>query len=231
MLWLWFARGARGPDLGLTLTGLADDVRCGAVAFALVVVPIYFLQAVLTQFFPSHHPLIELLQKSNDAGTIVMAATAAALVAPVVEEFLFRLVLQGGLEAAAAASQAAIEPVARPDAGANDFDPSATLPAVAETLDVVESSENPYQSTVREAGQPASGQAAPAAVWPIMVSAGLFALLHWQHGPDPIPLFVLAVALGYVYQRTHRIVPSIVVHLLLNSTTLAVMWLSGGAAQ
>jgi membrane protease YdiL (CAAX protease family) len=42
--------------------------------------------------------------------------------------------------------------------------------------------------------------------------------------PDPIPLFFLAIALGTLYQRTHRLVPSIVLHALLNSSSVAAMW-------
>jgi membrane protease YdiL (CAAX protease family) len=49
--------------------------------------------------------------------------------------------------------------------------------------------------------------------------------MHWSHGPDWIPLTVLAFGLGYLYQRTHRILPSLVVHLLLNSFTLLALTL------
>ena len=59
--------------------------------------------------------------------------------------------------------------------------------------------------------------------WPIVVSAAVFALLHWGHGPDPIPLFFLAAGLGYLYQRTHRIVPCIVVHFLVNSLSMVAL--------
>ena len=60
------------------------------------------------------------------------------------------------------------------------------------------------------------------------MSATLFAALHASHGPDPIPLFMLAVGLGYLYQRTHRILPCVTVHFLLNSVTLAVFLLQNG---
>ena len=49
---------------------------------------------------------------------------------------------------------------------------------------------------------------------------------HASNGPDPVPLFVLALGLGYLYQTTQRILPSIVVHFLLNGTTLLMMWLA-----
>jgi hypothetical protein len=62
------------------------------------------------------------------------------------------------------------------------------------------------------------------ATWPLLVSSGLFAMAHYNHGPDPIPLFFLAVGLGYLYQRTHRVLPCIVVHFLVNATTMMRLW-------
>ncbi len=61
---------------------------------------------------------------------------------------------------------------------------------------------------------------ARAACWPVAVSALIFALLHLSHGPDWVPLFVLALGLGYVYRQTHRILPGIVVHFLLNACSM-----------
>jgi membrane protease YdiL (CAAX protease family) len=58
---------------------------------------------------------------------------------------------------------------------------------------------------------------------PIVCSAGVFALLHVGHGPDPIPLFVFALALGYLYQRTGRILPSLTLHFLLNGVSLVML--------
>ena len=66
----------------------------------------------------------------------------------------------------------------------------------------------------------------PPPLWPIFVSSAIFALLHAGHGPDPIPLFVLAVGLGYLYRQTHRVLPCIVVHMLLNGVSMVVLLLS-----
>lgn len=44
--------------------------------------------------------------------------------------------------------------------------------------------------------------------------------------PDPIPLFLLAVALGTLYARTHRVVPCIVLHAGLNAASLAMVWMT-----
>jgi membrane protease YdiL (CAAX protease family) len=59
---------------------------------------------------------------------------------------------------------------------------------------------------------------------PIAVSSIAFALAHAAHGPDPVALLPLAVLLGYVYQRTHRILPTIVAHAAFNSFSLAALW-------
>ena len=61
--------------------------------------------------------------------------------------------------------------------------------------------------------------------WPILISSALFALAHWGNGPDPVPLFVFALGLGYVYQRTHRAWPCILIHMLLNGLSLSQLWL------
>lgn len=95
---------------------------------------------------------------------------------------------------------------------------------------------NPYASPRADSMEPLGGEeAAPKnaspeagvrpARWPMFVSAAVFALLHWGHGPDPIPLFFLAVGMGYVYYRTHRLLPCIVLHFLVNSTSMAALWI------
>jgi len=44
--------------------------------------------------------------------------------------------------------------------------------------------------------------------------------------PDPIPIFFFALALGTLYHRTHRIVASVVLHMSLNASSLAMAWLA-----
>jgi membrane protease YdiL (CAAX protease family) len=42
--------------------------------------------------------------------------------------------------------------------------------------------------------------------------------------PDPFPLFFLAIMLGLLYYRTHRIVPSVTLHAALNATSFFLLW-------
>ena len=58
----------------------------------------------------------------------------------------------------------------------------------------------------------------------ILISAALFGLAHLGYGPEPIPLFFLALVLGYLYNRTHRIVPSVVAHALFNAYSMIALW-------
>lgn len=65
----------------------------------------------------------------------------------------------------------------------------------------------------------------PRGRWPIYISSFLFALAHLGQGGSPIPLFFLAIALGYLYQHTHRIVPCIVLHMLFNAFAMTLLGL------
>jgi len=58
-----------------------------------------------------------------------------------------------------------------------------------------------------------------------------FGLAHLGHGVAPIPLVLLGLVLGYVYQRTHRIVPCIVAHMLFNAYSMVLLWLSVGGSD
>jgi hypothetical protein len=54
---------------------------------------------------------------------------------------------------------------------------------------------------------------------------GVKKILPESIAPDPIPIFFFAIALGLLYNRTHRIVPSIALHMALNASSLAMFLL------
>ena len=56
----------------------------------------------------------------------------------------------------------------------------------------------------------------------IIITSTFFAAVHAFSQPQYVPaLFVLAVVLGYNYERCGRLWPSILIHMLFNGTTLA----------
>ena len=63
----------------------------------------------------------------------------------------------------------------------------------------------------------------------IVASSALFAAVHAQVWPSPVPLFVLAIGLGYLYVRTRSLVGPMVVHGMFNAVS-AVYLLIGGPA-
>jgi membrane protease YdiL (CAAX protease family) len=62
------------------------------------------------------------------------------------------------------------------------------------------------------------------AVW---ATAALFALFHSSVWPDPVPLFVLAIGLGWLVARTRGVTAAAVAHALFNAVS-AVYVLRGG---
>jgi membrane protease YdiL (CAAX protease family) len=220
--------GATKFDLGLPeyVDGFVRDVKIGVVAWLAALLPVYGMQVVLVLLFgqPSQHPLITMVAKDSDGSILVAAFIAAVIAAPICEEIAFRLLLQGWLEKWEdlrlrwRKKEAVVEGEGSVVAdGANlevapVVDGSQPLPTALSEVDAVE--EAPIHGLY----------GLPHGWTPILISATLFALAHFGLGPDPIPLFLLALVLGYVYQRTHRIVPCIVTHALFNSLTLIALW-------
>jgi len=67
----------------------------------------------------------------------------------------------------------------------------------------------------------------------LLIAAPMYALQASLGGalpaylsPDPFTLFPFALLLGFLYYRTHRLAPSIVLHFSLNATTLLLAWLA-----
>ena len=188
-------------DLGFQANKVKTDLRIGLIAFVSIAPAIYFLQFILkwgyNQFAEEEagHPIEKLLNEDSSSGVIVWAVFAAVIAAPIVEEFLFRGILQGWLEKAFFRTRVLVNAELATEAGGKDV-------AIATP-------------------------SAPTFLWqPVILSSVTFALLHAGHGPDPIPLFFLAVVLGYLYAKTHRLLPSIVVHMALNGLSM-LMLLSG----
>jgi membrane protease YdiL (CAAX protease family) len=185
LVWLAFAipylvlrAGAYADDLGFDLRRFGYDLRVAALMFLAAIVPVYGTQLVLTQVFDykSEHALVQLSRQTQNTSVLLLVTVAAVIVAPLVEEFLVRVVLQGWLEKKQRAFR---------------------------------------KSRGYEAETPAG--------WgPIVISGAIFAALHgW---PDAIALFVLSLFLGYAYQRTHRIVAPLAMHMLVNSLAMFELW-------
>jgi len=215
--------GRTWRQLGFATDSLVRDVRLGLAAFAALSVPIYVLQWALSRWIPGEHEIMILLERHPESGVFLACAFTAVVAAPISEEFLFRGVLQGWLETCEWSGMG--EP---------------TLPPVADdgpTRDGVDTGRdvsNPYVAPRSMATDATASRVVPtnrgmfglpAGVAPVLISSMLFALAHLGDGPAPIPLFFLALVLGYLYRQTHRLWPSVVVHVSLNACSMAALWL------
>jgi membrane protease YdiL (CAAX protease family) len=190
-----FRAGADAGDLGWRADSAVRDAAMGVLTFCAVAAPIYGLHLAVQGRFPSEHPLVDAVRRHPHL--FPAYAAAAVVVAPVVEEVLFRLLLQGWLERVFAREIAA----GRGSGRGGEFGGDGAPPR-------------------REAAAEPSGPAGGAS---ILVASLVFAAIHpW---PDSVPLFFFAIALGWLYWRTHRLLPCIVLHAALNGFSMFMLWM------
>ncbi len=215
---------AKPSDLGINLfwDRFGRDVQTGIVSCLAAFVPVFIVQVLLVslQEAPTKHPLVTLVEENPSWVTLAVVSVAAVIVAPICEEITFRLLLQGWLEKwedeklGRPLQSAAVELDSQI---ASESESPGSVTPVADTIAVTPPAEAWEPPRMGLGGLPHG--------WvPILLSSTAFALAHLGHGTDPIPLFPLAIILGYVYQRTHRILPCIVTHALFNSATMVVLW-------
>lgn len=208
--------GATEADLGWSWGKVFGDLKQGVTMFLLIVVPVFAIQMALSLFFEPQHPIIKLLRETPSPMFFAICGVMAIFVAPIVEEFLFRVIIQGWLENVAAYWKTGDE--ARERLNYPQVVLGGNMPILSDA----------------ETGEPTGNESEfelRPSWWPIVVSSLLFAMAHLGNSTDPIPLFVFACGLGYLYQRTHRILPCIIVHALLNSISMWKLWLLLNAEQ
>ena len=237
-----FAR-AKADDLGFGMKNLGSQILLGIVAFVAIAPPVFAIQMLTQMMVEYKHPLIEFLKAESSVDNLLLTTVLAVLVAPPVEEFLFRLVLQGWLQRLEWFNRGGPQRAAALASQHDDSVETATLinAESAEMMGVDDRSspENPIASPAALTEQPLSRETVDdpnnvpmrpilplLGVVPICISSLIFAMLHIGQGAAPIPLFVLALGLGYLYWRTGQLLPCIIVHMLLNGTSMALLWLS-----
>jgi len=223
---LHVSSGATLADFGLDFRKAGYDMTLGILAFAAVSVPTYALQALLHMYvMKASHPVTEALA-NNRAPMLFLAMFALAVfLAPLAEELIFRVLLQGWIEALL---------VPRTTVGNTSTDWEQPAHTQAEPGAIEAASEHPI-AIVADAQ---TGDVEPVDTFrlgpeideplitrriswlPIVVTSALFALAHLGNGPSAVPLFFFGLALGYLYQQTHRLLPSLVLHMSLNGFTM-----------
>ena len=241
LLFIALMSNAKRSDIGLppfSAAAIARDVAIGVIACLAALLPVRLVQLGLMFALKlpneiTKHPLVEMLTKSEpEIFVLVLATFMAVVVAPIGEEITFRLLLQGWLEKwedsrlgwrkAAGTGSPADNAIDSDEA--QQIETPIPLDRTLHTNDAVDQAKE-MDETVNTPMPPRRGVGGLPYGWtPIILSSLLFAAAHFGYGPEPIPLFVLALVLGYCYQRTHRILPCIVAHSLFNLFSMIVLW-------
>lgn len=240
IVYLMWRPNASGTDLGWDRRYVFHDLGVGIAGYVMAIVPMLTLHALMQWLFGDEekHPFIEMILTDPDPRYLWPILIAATVAAPLTEEFLFRVVLQGWLERL---------PVFRRSAGSQSPDrdaPSASPPFQTEAefpqsiekvsfdgetsgsvedainAEVVDTSVVGARTAATDDSWCAQTESEPTQWGPILITGALFGLAHLGQGPAPISLVFLGVALGYIYQRTHRILPCLVLHFLVNLTAV-----------
>ena len=228
--------GANKIDLGLDTRWFRTDLLLGLAGFLAVLPVVFLIKWLLLPFSQENHPLEQVMRNQPSPSMIFWITLVAVVAAPVVEEFLLRVVFQGWLERCffrGAQPEVAQEVLVmeQPDDPTSPalFDASIPYAAPPRLEASAISVSGPLELNHWETAGMETEQFVPSgwrAAMPIVISSVLFAGMHFGHGIDPIPLFFLAVVLGWLYQRTHRLWPCVVLHTALNGLSMTMMFLA-----
>ena len=224
MFWLRLRRENSWRDLGIETAGWWRDLKLGGIAFAMLSVPVFAVNALMLRCFPNpEHPAFDLMRDANVAHRLTIVLLATVVVAPLVEEFLFRGLMQSWLQVS--------------------FDLLRELPIGVFGLETLDDQAVGYGDERLENEEPESAihqipqdcdkngwveshdGGARCSYGAIVITSLTFASMHFTQWPAPVALFVLSLGLGYLYDRTGRLLPCIVVHALLNATTVLGLWI------
>lgn len=216
--------GTRPAQLGLTMRRFGRNTFYG-VAGVLILTPIVFGIYALVRYLYAHfggaglekHPLEVIAEQHLFPGEWVLLFFTAMLAAPLREELTFRGVLQPWLAMrpwgghAAMLGALALTVIYRWDHLIASWSQPRALATAATPALFVLGLVPVYCWVWRISRTPA----APA----IFGTSLLFACIHTAVWPTPVPLFVLALGLGALTQRSGNLVGPIVLHSLFNGVS------------
>lgn len=206
--------GADLDQLGLNVSGLPLNVFRGVVACLLIQPVAYAVMLPLSRYQTPHpHPIMELLRDNASSFNVMLALAGAILLAPAAEELFFRGILMPWLSKLFFRPGSLNDSAPNPTAAEARFEQTPHDTFTAE--DVVDA---PPRSITEATPVPASRHARADLLANILTSF-VFAGLHFQQWPAPIPLFLLSMVLGFLYQRTGSLWAPLTLHACFNSVS------------
>jgi membrane protease YdiL (CAAX protease family) len=231
--------GYPGAALGLTARRMVADFFAAYRTWLVVTPVVYATNLIVTIVYalcyhqpPEEHPIIQIIRRGPPVGFVVLLAVQAIIAAPVCEEVVFRGALLpwlasrpwGGALALALAAAAGV--ILRPSDDLQWNDAASVISWLSPALLVVAVIPLYCWPVLARWLPVRDAEVRRQAARAIIGSAALFANFHASIWPTPIPLFVLAVGLGWLAYRTQGVVAPIIVHVLFNAIVFAVLLLT-----
>ncbi len=248
VLWIVARYQVTPAHVGFVAAKFPKQMAIGLISGLATLPLIYVLMSAVSTSFETEyeHPLLEQMKANGSLTSYLLGVLAAVIVAPLVEEFLFRVIIQGWLQSIPFSSLSAIllganhesrsnptsalfyHPASRSDPQPAEIvlaQPAAAAPPEATYVVEDEAAQpNPYLTpnlpiANRVAGSEPSEPVVPP-IWPAIVTGILFGAAHLGYGLSFVPITLLGIILGLLYRATHSIWPCILVHFMLNASSM-----------
>lgn len=251
LMWMALRFDVSPQHVGFRFKGWWRQLQIGAIATLVVLPVVYLLMAAVSIGLHSEykHPLLDEVRRNATLTSYLMGVVTAVLLAPLAEEFLFRVMIQGWLQSWSVSTPKQIVFGARlnergleenhvmavglPVGPNTEWDVISQIVEPSNSYPPVVSGATQVNSTVGGADHDSNSTALVETYrvftppwWPSVATGILFGLAHWGYGLSFIPLIVLGIVLGLLYRATHSIWPCFLVHFALNSTSMLGLGLS-----
>lgn len=209
--------GAHLADFGLGSTNWAGQMAVGGVAALLMTPAVLAVQYLAVQLWPPNkHPVEEMMLGEFTEGVAVLAIMSTMVLAPMVEELLFRGIIQRWLTKIFTGGPPKALPTVNPAYLYDEADWFAGDPFARPV-------EDPVRDLAVSKGPP-TPSSPRFSVAAIVLTSVFFSAMHFPQWPAPIGIFLLSMALGTVYQKTGSLLSAITMHAVFNGfSTVALL--------
>jgi membrane protease YdiL (CAAX protease family) len=198
----------------------------------------------------SRHPVEKMLREQFSSEAAVLAFLTAVILAPLFEELMFRGLFQSWLVNLLDRSWGMVQgqftkpmdPIGfspRPRESdqstssvgtMGEFEPGFWAEDFADESPHGHPLIDEWSSEYWEVGDPIPADSKPytpssiSAMAAIVITSAIFASLHASQWPAPIPIFILALGLGYIYHRTGSLLATICMHAVFNGSSTLMLF-------
>ncbi len=238
LMWMALRYGVGPEHVGFRLGNWRRQLYIGVLGTLAALPIVYLIMAVVSSTLETEykHPLLEEIKSSATLNSYVLGFITAVVLAPLGEEFLFRVLIQGWLQSipfrklfenlvgasgnrisTMTASQTVLSPI---DPAPDVLQQPALLPPTTSLAPDLNRTEHSIAVLPVAASPEVFDANVQPPIWPSVVTGILFGLAHWGYGLSFVPLIVLGIVLGLFYRATNSIWPCVLMHCVLNGSSM-----------